>query len=229
MSGRFVAANDHAVDLGTAINLPGTNDQLTIDAWVLPSTPFSDSRIIDKSQDTSITRWLIGCATSGGRIRFSLNGITLSVGGSNFTAGQWNHILARYDGSDMELWLDGVFDISTPMTGNVVSTSDNCRIGAAAGDHTIRNWQGDIGRIRIFNRALDTREIESIPPALGADIITDGLFYEFKMTEGPDGTTIGNSVIVNSGPQTLANGTGEGTTGLPTWQDMDLAVYPPTP
>lgn len=228
MSAGFIAANDEAISLGTGLNLPGTNDELTIDAWVRPIAPFSDSRIFDKSQDLSTTRYLIGMANAGGRIRFDLNGTTLSVGGSNFTGSVWQHILARYDGVDMELWLDGVFDISTAKAGNVSSSADPARIGSAAADSTTRNWLGDIGRLRIFNRALTTSEIESIPPANGMDIITDDLFYEFKLTEGADNVDIGNSVIVNSGPQSLANGSGEGSIlNLPTWKSMDLQIYQP--
>jgi len=228
MSALIEAANNEAIDLGTGLNMPGTNDQFSIDWWIKPTGSFADSRFFDKSQDFSVTRFLLGISNSSGRGRFDLTGTTLTSGSFNYSLDVWQHACGTYDGATMRLFVDAVLRGSTAKTGNIPSTADNARIGSSAMSRSDRNYNGDLGRGRIWNRALAQDEIECIVELNQADVLVDGLFYEFKLTEGADGVSIGNSVVVNSGPQTLANGTGEGDGGnLPTWRAMDLQIYLP--
>ena len=229
MSARFERANNEAINLGTGVDLPGTNNELFIDAWVRRASDFS-SRIISKDVIPSVSgTFALGGSGPPGFARFVVNG-TLLTGATGLGLGTWHHIAGDYDGTNMRIFINGVLDGTVAKTGFVPSNAQNTRIGSDGSSRTTNNMNGDIQRIRIFNRSFNIAQIQSMFEANAMDTVVDELFYEWKLTEGGDNVNIGASVIVNSGPQALANGSGEGDGGnLPTWMQEDLQIYQPVP
>lgn len=220
MSFNFIAANGHAISLGTTVNLPGTNDKLYLDAWIKVRTG-TDGRVIDKATATSGQTFELA-VDNNPRVKFVVAGSFLA-GAITMTFGKWHYISASYDGATMAIYVDGILDTTKAKTGNVPNNTAPTRIGAAGFSASSRNFDGLIYRPRVFNRAFSSgNQVISIFEQSGADTLTDELFYEWKATERGPGATIGANVVVNTGPQTLANGSGEGTIGLPTWDDQDL-------
>ncbi len=226
MSYTFTAANAEAIDLGIVPNLPGTNDQLFIDAWVFRGAS-ADQRVIDKSTATvAAIDWNLGIGGTD-RVKFVVNNTTLEVGGV-VKANRWCHIAGDYDGVTMATFMNGVLQGTVAKIGNVPNSVRPVRLGSTGFNPALRNFQGAMYRIRVFNRSFRTQAglISSIFETDGADTEVDELFYEWKGTEGPPSTDIGAGVVVNSGPQPLVNGSGEGAgASLPSWGDQDLRVY----
>jgi len=225
MSVRFESANNEAVALGGLVNMSGGTDQLFMDCWQKKATNTSH-RIISKDVSTAAGNFALA-GSSGGFARFVVNGTTLT-GATNNPLNVYHYLAGDYDGANMRLYVNAILDATVAKTGNVPIGGQLTRIGSAGFSPTNLNMNGDVYRIRIFERSFNQSQIQSMFEALGADTVVDGLLYEWKLTEGGDNASVGAGVIVNSGPKTLANGNGQGDGGnLPSWQDMNLAVYPP--
>jgi len=223
MSGLFASASSQAVTLGTSPNLPGTNDQLFLDAWIFLMS-HKDGRVIDKADDPSTIAWQLSCGLSGGisRVKFVMDSNSLT-GGTNISLNAWHHIAGGYNGTLMSVFLDGVLDGTLAETANVPNNAMPVRIGSSGADSTLRNIDAALLKIRVFNRTFDSRVVSSIYPMKARDNLCDQLFYQFKFTEEAPGVPIGAGVIVNSGNQALANGSGEGAGGdVPVWDSQDL-------
>jgi len=223
MSGLFASASSQAVTLGTTPNLPGTNNKLFLDAWIFLMS-HKDGRVIDKATDTSTIAWQLACGLIGGvsRAKFVINS-TFIVGGTNISLDAWHHIAGGYNGTLMSVYLDGVLDGTVAETANVPNNTMPVRIGSSGADSTLRNIDAKLAKIRVFNRTFASNVPSTIWEMRARDNLCDQLFYQFKFSEGAPGVTIGASSIVNSGNQTLANGSGEGAGGdLPVWDSQDL-------
>src|SRR5262245_31284347 len=72
---------------------------------------------------------------------------------------QWTHVAAVYDGSDVILYVDGVFAVSTPDPGTVVPTPANTSELHLGSDYGTEVFTGNIDEARVYNRPLDAVEI----------------------------------------------------------------------
>ena len=89
----------------------------------------------------------------------SLNNITTT---SSVKAGQWNHLLASYDGVNISLYFNGVLEATTAATGAVFDSTTNLLIGArtnAVGCAAVnQETSGNIDDIAIWKTSLDKGE-----------------------------------------------------------------------
>ncbi len=161
------------VEIPNAPNLDG-DGQVTIDFWMYsnPTNPIG-SRI-----EGLVTSQFYGVEMAPGNnlyMYLSTNGgssflLTTDVnpGGLTFPTGQWHHVAATYDGTNMQMYLDGqpagsprpaAGMISMPQAGSFVTLgSENGRAFAGSG----RYYQGLLDEVDIFNRALTASEIAAI-------------------------------------------------------------------
>jgi hypothetical protein len=82
------------------------------------------------------------------------------VGASSTTlpANQWSHVAVTYNGSSMQLYVNGsAVGSPTTISGTINSGSNTLWIGGnnAAGEY----FQGRIDEMRIYNRALSSSEV----------------------------------------------------------------------
>jgi hypothetical protein len=98
-------------------------------------------------------------------------------GGAVVSAGAWHHIAGTYDGSALQLYVDGQpYGYALSHTGNISAMSSNgfLAFGSEAGRLFCggccagRDFNGLIDELTIYNRALDASEIEDIYNADGA-------------------------------------------------------------
>jgi hypothetical protein len=84
-------------------------------------------------------------------------------------------VAAVYDGSSMELFLDGLSVGSTaksgPLTGDAAVP---VWIGGNPTEATSKPWRGAIDEVRVYDRALTAGELAALPPPSGEWIFTDG-------------------------------------------------------
>jgi len=155
------------VDLGT-FDLSGT--EVTITAW-FRADDFGDpdGRIIAKAngEDAVSTWWMISTVDDGGdiKLRFRLRttpGITSTLDSSHtLTAGQWIHVAAVYDGSNMILYKNGTFVGSTPKV-NPISQNNGVSVWMGQNPDGNAEFDGKIDDVRIYSRALSQEEIISV-------------------------------------------------------------------
>ncbi len=180
----FDGVDDH-VDVGS-FDVAG--EELTLAAWVrsadLSNCSSSDCRILSKATSTAeADHWfMLSTIDSGGsaylrfRLKTSETTTTLIASGGALPEDIWIHAAAVYDGSTMELFLDGISVGSTAKTG---SLSGDPGVGVWIGGNppvaSAKPWDGEIDEVRIYDRALTAGEILALPPPGGASrIFSDG-------------------------------------------------------
>jgi hypothetical protein len=179
----FDGANDH-VDAGT-FDVSGS--ALTLAAWVwaesLANCSSSDCRVISKATGTAEADhyFMLSTISSGGgtRLRFRLKTggttTTLIASSGDLPERQWIHVAAVYDGSTMDLFLDGV---SVGSIGKTGSLSQNGTvpvwIGGNPPEATSKPWRGRIDDVRVYDRALSVAELSALPPPSVEWIYADG-------------------------------------------------------
>src|SRR3989338_3102462 len=134
-------------------------DELTISAWINPTSGQSDQRIIFKS-NTYMLR------LNSGKISFRIYnaGSSADVNTlSTISLGTWSHIVTTFDGNTMRVYINGVQEsttntISGPIR-NVISSGGiaigNNHAGGAA-------FNGLIDEVVILRRALSLEEIKAL-------------------------------------------------------------------
>ena len=148
---------DDYVDCGNGASLnPG--EELTIELWVKPNDVTHYGRWVSKfgswpsyygysflqTYDNALFQLYAGGA------------LTEFVVPDIITAGEWQHMVAVYDGSNMYIYRNGVLQGSQSKTGAITNSGVPLFIGQRAGSQW---FNGLIDEVRIYNRALTPAEI----------------------------------------------------------------------
>ncbi|MEO0480982.1 MAG: LamG-like jellyroll fold domain-containing protein [Planctomycetota bacterium] len=151
-------------ELGT-FNLP--SQSVTFSTWInARSFAINDARIISKASGVQEEDHNFMVSTIGvdgqTRLRFRLrtNGDTetLIASSGNLSRNTWHHVAARYDGSRMELFLDGQLVGSMPKTGPIASSNQQIWLGNNAPEAN-RGFDGYLDQLFMFDRPLQDFEI----------------------------------------------------------------------
>jgi hypothetical protein len=179
----FDGSNDH-VDAG-AFDVSGS--ALTLAAWIwaedLANCSSNDCRILSKSTGTAEADhyFMLSTISSSAqtRLRFRLktggSTTTLIASSGDLSEKEWLHVAAVYNGSTMELFLDGVSVGSTGKTGTLSQDpSVPVWIGGNPTEATSKPWHGRIDDVRIYDRSLSAAELAALPPPSAWSIFADG-------------------------------------------------------
>jgi hypothetical protein len=99
---------------------------------------------------------------SNQRFRFTLNtgdGIRDLDTETLINAGQWYHLVAVYDGQDMEIWLDGKLDAFHNHTGNIGISPVNPVLGQNIPGNNNYNFKGAMNLVHFYDFALSPLQI----------------------------------------------------------------------
>jgi len=156
----FDGAASHHVD-GRSVDLSGS--ALTMEAWIRPSQ-FT-------SGDADNVNTIAGVEGNGtALLRIGDAGLAqdkpqfvLDVGGSTeqlsaatgLQTGEWQHVAATYDGSEMRLYVDGRLDTTTAASGTIAA-NDVFRIGRSGGG---RPFFGAMDQVRVWTTALSADQL----------------------------------------------------------------------
>ncbi len=183
-------AADIVIDL-SALDSPAGSGAMSLTAWINPaSIPGANSNIIAKGngpsagakewaleiQDnsTSVLRGVID--TGSGGVGFD--------GTSVIPTATWTFAAMTYDGANKKLFVNAVQEHSSAQTGNIASTASQVYIGAVDnGGPIIREFDGVVADVRIYNRALTVAELQTMLALLGRDNIVFGLLNRWFMRE----------------------------------------------
>jgi Tfp pilus assembly protein PilV len=169
-AGKFLAAPDFdgfddIVGLGTS-EITGT--LLTLSAWVKPDAYGTDPFVISKANGTGSgnMRWMLGfnnLSSTSAQVSFGLrtgSSTTTLNTATSYGVGAWMHIVARYDGATMKIYVNGTQVATTAKTGSISTTGTiTTRISGRDGNVTSRPFNGKIDEVGIWNRALSPTEI----------------------------------------------------------------------
>jgi len=162
----FDGVNDY-IDVGAAPDFPAWG-AYTVSVWFLHNGggDFGEydqcgHKIIDKTtwyHDWCIYLWP---PNGGVGLRMYENGFGYLIDETvNYKDGVWHHVAVTRDGTDGQLWLDGVLKASCGTMFPVYSSSDVCVGNSFSGDSLQQKcWSGMLDEVRIFDRALSSNEV----------------------------------------------------------------------
>jgi len=162
IDGRFNKAlsfdGDDYVEVPNSESLNPTS-AITVEAWIKPVDWNGNRRVLQKGLSDNQYRLL----AEGGVLKFHLAGVTNGeLTCSLPSTGEWHHVVGVYDGSKMQIWIDGVKAAErTDASGSISTTTDPLYIGtktptSPSGDF----FYGTIDEVRIHSRALSADEVE---------------------------------------------------------------------
>jgi len=150
------------VSIPDSASLDAMVTNITIELWILvnQTTPNSDWRgIVTKGNHS----WRLQGTSQASTIYFTANGLSAGLkGNQNVNDGQWHHVAAVYDGTNIYLYVDGSLDASTPATGSIIQDSFPVALGANLDAPSPYYFNGLLDEVSIYNRALSAAEINSI-------------------------------------------------------------------
>lgn len=190
-------------------------NQVTLTAWVNIKTPAPANQVLTGKPalathltpfwDYSIHLIDTGGGLGGRRPRMyitrSTGAITTATGPSDLVPGAWTFIVGTYDGLNARIYVDGTLrNTSGAAPGTLRNGNQRFLIGANADGLEI--LRGDIADCRIFNRALDDKEILTLYSALGSDGDVFGSIARFGLKEG--GIATNPTTVYDVGPNAFA-------------------------
>ena len=184
---------DDKVNMGTpsALNITGT---LTISAWIYPRSfgGSSRGRIVDKiaGSGTGYAFLLDNSNTTNG-ITFGVNsggGADIFIVGNVITLNKWQYVTVTLDAANVvSIYVNGIV-IGTSTRNFPTSGANNFVIGGRTIDDG-RTFDGKIDDVRIYNRALSTKEVLSLYKAGG------GALAATAPTTNQNGTGIASGLV----------------------------------
>jgi hypothetical protein len=163
---------DDYVDCGSGSNL-GITGSITVEAWIYPESfgsggSPSDQRVIAaKWGDTQYGTAGYALITMGNNLVFGVsssgNNVISVKGSTGLQINTWYHVVGIYDGSSLKLYLNG--NVNPDGINNVGSLSiHNTPASFKIGSYNthwgwIAHWDGLIDEVAVYNRALNTDEI----------------------------------------------------------------------
>ena len=170
-------------------NIPDitTNQPFTIMAWAKSTGANSSMERILADYATTYLNWNVNNTISFMRH----NGSYASTTSTNtFTINQWHHVVGVYDGTNITLYVDGIFQNTTNI-GSGVRTFGQISAGRDYSDWT-DFFHGSIDDVRVYNYARTQKQIIEDMTADTPAASTKSPIIYYKFDEG-SGTTVNNS------------------------------------
>jgi hypothetical protein len=148
-SGSFTGTTQYlTVPNSTALNL--SNQPFTIEGWIYPMGVYNlwNTIITKRGITASSSAWEIGLAIDTGYFYF-WNGGSVYYSSTTPTAHTWSHWAAVYDGTFMNLYLNGS-RIHQIGISNTVDQANNVLIGTAAGEVAWQSYIGYMSNLRVL-------------------------------------------------------------------------------
>ncbi len=154
---------DDYVSIGntTSTNFSGTAP-FSIAAWIKPATVSGEDTIFSKFNGGVSGEYLL--ELSDGKLYFHREVSPYAVTGSTtLSTGTWYHVAAVYDGTNIQVFLNGRADSSTQASGSISSTSNSVLIGSyLSSSSPAYFFSGQIDDLRVYNYGLTTTQLKAL-------------------------------------------------------------------
>ena len=184
----------------TSLNVTGS--AITLEAWVkMPTTNTGSYQIIlEKAPAFGTEGGYELCITDQGKARVDIyyGAYYLGlIGNTVLSANTWHHVAGVYNGSQLQVYVDGALDNSLSTSVTITSTSMSLLIGESRYPYGHLYFNGLIDEVRISNAVLYTA---NFTPAANLTTIssTKGL-WKFDGSTPNDSSGNGNNGTLNGG------------------------------
>ena len=156
----FDASLNSGVIVPHGANLNMT-EAITLDAWVRPlSFPNAFPTVMRKHTDAASNIQYILAVTDQGKAHCNIGNFGVPTGGTVVLNG-WTHLACVYDRVAVRIYVNGEEVAAAPATQQIPAGSMPLGIGRAE-SYTIRNFEGLIDEVELFDRVLTAAEIKAI-------------------------------------------------------------------
>lgn len=172
LSGPTPAANVHR-EAGRAMRFDGVNDFIRVPnsdrlnfqkgvtlAFWMRADAFFEREAYPISHGNWENRWKVSLTDE--RLRWTVkttDGTKDLDSETILEEGVFYHVVVRYDGSDIEIYLNGELDAFDTFSGDLLETSIDLTIGQVLPDNSAYNFAGILDEIRIYDYALATNAV----------------------------------------------------------------------
>ncbi|WP_425389492.1 LamG-like jellyroll fold domain-containing protein [Ekhidna sp.] len=156
----FDGINDQ-VQVASPTGFPVGSAPRTLELWIKSNvdlTSDTDHGIVQYG--TTLNGQMFGLITSSnapGKLYFFGNNADLA-GVTDLVQDQWYHVAITYDGTDLNLYLDGNLEATSTEALNTVMSGEGLTIGRRAGLENF--WDGQIDEVRLWDYARTETEIQ---------------------------------------------------------------------
>jgi hypothetical protein len=159
---RFTAGQNGSVPYTSGLNTAGA---FTVEAWLRPAATFTDTTLTCALSSVNVNSprngWLIYQSSTGWNFRTYNQTNTATavniVGGGTLTIGTWYHVVAVWDGSIGQIYVNGALAASSTPTNYVPNAVMPFTIGTRS-DATFP-WAGDADEVAYYPTALTPVQI----------------------------------------------------------------------
>lgn len=177
-SSKYVQANTVSLNTATGLSLEGW---VKVTAFKTTSPYISSIMGIEDGNLAAMLRF--GDATiPASKMQFILTVGTLQykvTSVASFTANTWYHVAGTYDGTTMKMYINGVLDNSTAVTGTSAATGT---FYLGRNYEPIRTLNGSLDELRVWSRPLTAAELVANSCAVSAT--ATGLEAYWRLDEG---------------------------------------------
>jgi ribosomal protein L40E len=154
---------DDYVGISSSPSLTLSGNEISLEMWIRPTATLNSSlsshvNIMDKANAYGFEMFVNG----GGRMDFFVNiggaDQWLSSTTNDWIAGSWYLIAGTYDGSSEKIYVNGVLENTTSLSGNLSGLSGPLSIGSYCYG-TMWFFSGAIEEVKIYNYARTSSEI----------------------------------------------------------------------
>jgi hypothetical protein len=142
------------VNVGNAANINPTN-AITVEAWIYPNILVNWQRIVERKYS-----YVLGISSYHG-VYFGLtkSSQTYIDGTTPLVVNQWRHVVGRWNGTTMNIYINGIKQIETATISAPISTNNNSVLFGYLDESPYYHYGGLIDDVRIYSRALTNDEI----------------------------------------------------------------------
>ena len=162
---------------GGYIDFDGTNDRVevtginvsalsafTLEAWVYPTSSSADETVFGNfygglSNSSFLLYWDVGTALGFDWVAINTSRSFFRIGTStaNGTVNEWNHVVATFSGSQMQLYVNSA-SVGTSSFNGTLRNISGFRLGADTSS-TTRPLSGNIAAAKVYDKILSSAEV----------------------------------------------------------------------
>jgi hypothetical protein len=150
---------------GNWIDVTDLNQQfnsITVTVWAQSVNSGTIGTIISKHANAADATLLLRQENGSHVAGTNINGNFMNLNGAPIS-GAYDFLVFHYDGTNVSLYINNVLSVSMPATGAVAQNTSPWAFGRyAAGGSIQEYYTGTIDDVRIYDRALNTQEIDAL-------------------------------------------------------------------
>jgi hypothetical protein len=159
----FNGSNQY-IDCGnTNLGINAGSTQITLETWVYPTSFISFRGLISRVGGTSpFGGWMI-YMTSSSKFGFAVNisGVWTTMDGplSPLSTNNWYHVCGTYNGTTMNLYINGLLASTTNSSGTIQYTGSLSNLGIGYNGAGSSFFPGRIAIAKIYSKSLSSQEV----------------------------------------------------------------------